>query len=326
MLIAVSVSKLLFEFPLLLHRKGSKAARLSHEKIGHRGSRLEGLPENSLAAFRDAISCGADVIELDVWLTSCGQAVVFHDKSLARMTGSDEIDITKLAYADLPRLRDDIPMQCERNGQDEPGQRTSIPLFEDVVALIPKGVNLIIEFKHTSDELIQEVLRVVDKYGRRSQCIWFSLDEATNLKLRSLERGESRLAVITSIPGMLRVFMLYYTGLLPFLSLDCDFFGITVEEITLDVIRREKALKNLPDIVKRVLAFMFGGKPSKAMLCPALFTHLRKRGIGVLFLGVNHEDDLRTAHAAGATGVLTDRIGWLCKYVIDHGIRFKAVQ
>ena len=46
--------------------------------FAHRGSKSN-RPENTLAAFAEAIRVGADGIELDVHLTKDGQLVVIHD-------------------------------------------------------------------------------------------------------------------------------------------------------------------------------------------------------------------------------------------------------
>ena len=54
--------------------------------IAHRGGSVEA-PENTLAAFRRALALGADGIELDVQVTRDGVPVVFHDATLARLTG-----------------------------------------------------------------------------------------------------------------------------------------------------------------------------------------------------------------------------------------------
>jgi glycerophosphoryl diester phosphodiesterase len=55
--------------------------------IAHRGLwSPDGAPENSLAAFQAASKAGY-AIELDVHLTADGEAVVFHDATLERMTG-----------------------------------------------------------------------------------------------------------------------------------------------------------------------------------------------------------------------------------------------
>jgi len=56
--------------------------------VGHRGSRATH-PENTIAAFEHAIRCGADAVELDVFVTVDGVLAVSHDP------------VAK-AFADLP--------------------------------------------------------------------------------------------------------------------------------------------------------------------------------------------------------------------------------
>jgi glycerophosphoryl diester phosphodiesterase len=73
---------------------------------GHRGCKGKGNPpENSLAAFRVALDCGAGGIELDVQLSGDGVLVVFHDADLARMTGvAGEVSATPFAELRKRRL------------------------------------------------------------------------------------------------------------------------------------------------------------------------------------------------------------------------------
>jgi glycerophosphoryl diester phosphodiesterase len=54
--------------------------------IAHRGASAEA-PENTLAAFRRALTLGVDGIELDVQVTRDGVPIVFHDTTLVRLTG-----------------------------------------------------------------------------------------------------------------------------------------------------------------------------------------------------------------------------------------------
>ncbi|MFN8359978.1 MAG: glycerophosphodiester phosphodiesterase family protein [Candidatus Kapaibacterium sp.] len=54
--------------------------------VGHRGSSGTA-PENTLASVREALDAGADMVELDVQLTSDQEIVVFHDAVLGRTTG-----------------------------------------------------------------------------------------------------------------------------------------------------------------------------------------------------------------------------------------------
>ena len=54
--------------------------------IGHRGASAVA-PENTMAAFREAIAVGSDGIEFDVRLTRDGVPVVIHDSTLHRTGG-----------------------------------------------------------------------------------------------------------------------------------------------------------------------------------------------------------------------------------------------
>src|SRR5580698_7210567 len=87
--------------------------------VGHRGGRGEGWPpENTLASFGQARGQGARAIELDVRPCAGGGVVVFHDDTLARMTGGrdsrrvSDVSEEELVAIDLgqgatiPRLRE----------------------------------------------------------------------------------------------------------------------------------------------------------------------------------------------------------------------------
>jgi glycerophosphoryl diester phosphodiesterase len=66
---------------------GEAWERLFHPPIAHRGLwSPEGPPENSLGAFQAACAAGY-AIELDVQLSADGEAMVFHDDDLQRLTG-----------------------------------------------------------------------------------------------------------------------------------------------------------------------------------------------------------------------------------------------
>ena len=104
----VLLSKLLEYFPGILHKtkSGCMGTRRFVQKIAHRGSCCSGLPENTIAAFKDAAVTNCDMIELDVWFTSDEKVVVHHDETLTRMTdGKDNRKIHEASYATLPAIR-----------------------------------------------------------------------------------------------------------------------------------------------------------------------------------------------------------------------------
>lgn len=106
---------------------------LFHPPVAHRGLwNRDGAPENSLASFQLACEAGYG-IELDVQLTSDGEAVVFHDDDLKRMTGA-EGRVRDRTAADLAELR--------LAGTDE-----HIPTLLETLALIGRRSMVHVELK-----------------------------------------------------------------------------------------------------------------------------------------------------------------------------------
>ncbi len=68
----------------------------------HRGGHLSA-PENSLAAIDEAVTEGADIIELDVKVSSDGVPYLMHDQTVNRTTDG-EGDAEALTYAEVRRL------------------------------------------------------------------------------------------------------------------------------------------------------------------------------------------------------------------------------
>lgn len=64
--------------------------------IGHRGA-MGYAPENTLPSIRAALKLGVDAIEIDVFRIASGELVVFHDKTLGKLTnGSGAIETKTL--------------------------------------------------------------------------------------------------------------------------------------------------------------------------------------------------------------------------------------
>lgn len=100
--------------------------------FAHRGLHSSGIPENSMAAFREALEAGYG-IELDVHLMRDGNLAVIHDASLKRTAGAD-VRIETLTAEDLK----DYPLE---------GTRETIPLFSQVLQLYDGKAPMIIELK-----------------------------------------------------------------------------------------------------------------------------------------------------------------------------------
>jgi glycerophosphoryl diester phosphodiesterase len=114
-------------------RFGEAWERLFAPAIAHRGLWSPGgPPENSLGAFQAACAAGYGV-ELDVQLSADGEAVVFHDDDLKRMTGVAG-RIADRTAADLAELR--------LAGTDE-----RIPTLAETLALVGRRAMVHVELK-----------------------------------------------------------------------------------------------------------------------------------------------------------------------------------
>ena len=114
-------------------RFGEAWERLFHPAVAHRGLwRPDGPPENSLAAFQAACVAGYGV-ELDIQLSADGEAMVFHDDDLARMTGVPG-RLSDRTTAELAELR--------LKGTDE-----RIPTLAETLALVGRRAMVHVELK-----------------------------------------------------------------------------------------------------------------------------------------------------------------------------------
>ena len=102
--------------------------------IAHRAlhDKTAGRPENSMEAIRAAIAAGYG-IEIALQLSSDGEAMVFHDYDLARLTGTPG-PIQRRSSAELR----DLPLL---------GGETGIPTLAEVLAEVAGRVPLLIEIK-----------------------------------------------------------------------------------------------------------------------------------------------------------------------------------
>ena len=141
---------LLFVLYLFCIHPGSRPIPAEMQKnYAHRGLYGGEIPENSLAAFVNAVDAGYG-IELDVQLSGDGEVMVFHDAALERMTGVKG-KLGEKTLAELRELRLD-------------GTEHGIPTFREVLAVVDGKVPLLVELKGESAdtsvcEAVDEILR-----------------------------------------------------------------------------------------------------------------------------------------------------------------------
>lgn len=100
-------------------------------RVGHRGAAGHA-PENTLAAVRQGIALGADLVEVDIRRTADGALVALHDATVNRTTnGRGRID--RLSLHDVRSL--------------DAGGRDPVPTFEEVIEAAAGRAGLMVELK-----------------------------------------------------------------------------------------------------------------------------------------------------------------------------------
>ncbi len=119
--------------------------------IGHRGA-MGHETENTLASMQKALDLGVDMIEIDVFRIDSGEIVVFHDRTVDRLSnGSGMIE--------------DYNVFAMKQLTLEGGHK--IPLLQDVLKLINNQVALNIELKgyKTADKVNQIINYYISDRG-----------------------------------------------------------------------------------------------------------------------------------------------------------------
>lgn len=149
---------------------------LMSRPIAHRGLFDADRPENSMAAFRRAVSRGIP-FELDVQLGRDGTLIVIHDSDLVRLAGE------RLAVSDLNR---DLLRRLRIGSSGEP-----IPVLSQVLEEVNGQVPILVDVRRWHAELSPGLEQAVAAAVRDYQgpLALQSFDPLAVLRLRRLVRG-----------------------------------------------------------------------------------------------------------------------------------------
>ncbi len=136
---------------------------------GHRGIPARA-PENTLEGSLLAFELGANVIELDIYITTDGHVVVMHDGTTGR-TFNQNLTVEASTLAQLKELK--------VNTSDPKFADCKVPTFEEYLeAFKGKDCNLFIEIKSTKREIIPAMKALIDKYDMYDQCTVITFHES----------------------------------------------------------------------------------------------------------------------------------------------------
>ncbi len=177
--------------------------------IAHRGGR-EWAPENTMAAFRQALDLKVDGIELDVQRCATGELVVFHDDDVGRTTNGVGL-VADISLGELRRL--DAGSWFDKAFRGE-----QVPTLQEVLELVDGKCMLNIEIKNTPvsyENIEEDVVALLADYAHKESIIISSFDHYVLARLAEIA-PEYKLAVLNDavvldLPAYLARFgALYY--------------------------------------------------------------------------------------------------------------------
>jgi glycerophosphoryl diester phosphodiesterase len=153
--------------------------------VAHRGDHTNA-PENTLAAFENAIQDGADYIEIDLRTTLDSQLVIMHDVSVDRMTeGKGFVKDMALETIRKLKVKDKVHPAW---GEFE------IPLFKEVLRLSKGKINIYLDFKNADPAAAyKEIL----EYGMEKHVVVYINEEQ---QLYGWRRAAPAMPLMVSLP------------------------------------------------------------------------------------------------------------------------------
>ena len=135
--------------------------------IGHRGASAVA-PENTMAAFREAIAAGADGIEFDVRLARDGVPVVIHDSTLRR-TGGLNKRVAELSSEEISKIDVGSWLAPRFANETVPSLRELFTLFQS------NNASLYLEMKCDSPAeyrpLAEACCRMIEEHGFKERVV-----------------------------------------------------------------------------------------------------------------------------------------------------------
>lgn len=157
------------------------------QRVAHRGgSHLA--PENTLTAFRTALTLSVDAIELDVQMTKDGHVIVFHDNTVEKLTDG-EGNILDLEFAYLRSLNAAAHFP---GGWPEPQH---IPTLREVLDLARARTQVYVEIKASKrdgtygryPDIAETVVKEIRAAGMVDSVLIISFDMLILPIIKSLE-------------------------------------------------------------------------------------------------------------------------------------------
>lgn len=149
--------------------------------IAHRGG--AGMaPENTLAAFQNAVEVNADYFELDVMISSDDSLMIMHDATVDRTTDGSG-NIASMTYEELRTLDAGSWFGAEFAGEKIPTLRESLMIAKNST----NDIGVVVEIKSSDATVPSRVVETIQQCGMQDRVIVSSFSLAQITEVKSLD-------------------------------------------------------------------------------------------------------------------------------------------
>ena len=127
-----------YVFPLTSSQQNEDFILPQRGVCAHRGA-TESHPENTIAAFKEAVRLGAQMIEFDVRMSKDGKLIIMHDATVDRTTNGTGL-VEDLTWEEIKILDAGSWKSDEFEGE-------RVPLLDEVLDVFPKTIWLNVHLK-----------------------------------------------------------------------------------------------------------------------------------------------------------------------------------
>ena len=153
--------------------------------FAHRGAQWL-YPENTLIAFKKAITLGCDGVEMDIQITKDNKIIIFHDRHI--LSKNKKHFISKLNYQEIKLI-------CAQKKQPTP------ELFDFILPIMKKNPHIIFNIEIKSDcynnnQIIKLLDRLIPDSIKNNQCIFSSFNYCLLFQLKLYFKNKTFIGLI----------------------------------------------------------------------------------------------------------------------------------
>ncbi len=130
--------------------------------IAHRGVH-NGIPENTIAAYKKAIDLRCDFIEIDLRRTKDGRFVSIHNSTVDKYVDGISGKVSDFTLAELKQMN--IGKRVDSIWENE-----RIPTFEEILELCKNQIGIYLDLK---EPFVTELIDIIKNYEMEKSIVWY---------------------------------------------------------------------------------------------------------------------------------------------------------